>query len=208
MSSAALYNREGEQVGEVDLNPELFDAKVNEALMHQAVVMQLANQRRGTASTRERSEIRGGGRKPWRQKGTGRSRHGSIRSPLWVGGGITFGPKPRDFGLAMPKKARRQAIKSALTSRVKSGSLRVLEELSFPRPKTREMVQVLKNLNTGKRVLVVTGEPDQNVAKSARNIPGISTLPAYQLNVYDILDCEHIIFTREAIAKAEEVFVR
>lgn len=206
MPKVALYNTEGDQVGEVELNPDIFDVKVNETLMHNAVLMHLANRRQGNASTRVRSEVRGGGRKPWRQKGTGRARHGSIRSPLWVGGGTTFGPRPRNFGFTMPKKAKKLAIKSALTSKVKSGSLKILENLTFEEPKTKEMVRVLSSLKAPARVLVVTGESDSTVVKSARNIPGVKTLPAYQLNVYDILNCENLILTREAVNKAEEVF--
>ncbi len=206
MPKVALYNTEGNQVGEVELNPDIFDVEVNETLMHNAVLMHLANRRQGNASTRVRSEVRGGGRKPWRQKGTGRARHGSIRSPLWVGGGITFGPRPRNFGFTMPKKAKKRAIKSALTSKVKSGSLKILENLIFEEPKTKEMVRVLSSLKAPTRVLVVTGESDSRVVKSARNIPGVKTLPAYQLNVYDILNCENLILTREAVNKAEEVF--
>lgn len=206
MPKAALYNTEGNQVGEVDLNPSIFDVDVNETLMHNAVLMHLANRRQGNASTKTRAEVRGGGRKPWRQKGTGRARAGTIRSPLWVGGGITFGPHPRNFGFNMPKKAKRLAIKSALTSKVKSGSLKILEQLSFEEPKTKEMAQLLGKLKAPKKVLVVTGEPDNMVVKSARNIPGVKTLPAYQLNVYDILNCENLILTQEAVNRAEEVF--
>ncbi|PKM83852.1 MAG: 50S ribosomal protein L4 [Firmicutes bacterium HGW-Firmicutes-13] len=206
MPKLALYDTEGNQVGEVDLNPEIFDVKVNEALMHSVVLMQLANRRKGTSFTKTRGEVRGGGRKPWRQKGTGRSRHGTIRSPLWVGGGTTFGPRPRDFGYTMPKKARKYAIKSALTSKVKAGAIKVLEKLTMEQPKTKDMAKILANLKTGKKVLVVTGDQDNNVVKSARNIPGVKTLPAYQLNVYDILNCENLILTEEAVHRAEEVF--
>lgn len=206
MPKTSLYDTEGNQVGEIDLNPDIFDVKVNEALMHDVVLMQLANRRRGTASTKARGEVRGGGRKPWRQKGTGRARHGTIRSPLWVGGSITFGPKPRSFAFSIPKKAKRHAIKSALTSKVKAGSLKVLENLSMEEPKTKEMFKILNNLNSGKKVLLVTSGDDMTVVKSARNIPGVKTLPAYKLNVYDILNCENLILTKEALGRAEEVF--
>ncbi len=206
MPKVALYNTEGDQVGEIELNPSVFDVEINETLMHNAVLMHLANRRQGNASTKTRSEVRGGGRKPWRQKGTGRARHGTIRSPLWVGGGTTFGPRPRNFGFTMPKKAKKLAIKSALTSKVKSGSLKILEKLTFEEPKTKEMVRVLNSLKAADKVLVVTGESNSSVVKSARNIPGVKTLPAYQLNVYDILNCKNLILTQEAVNRAEEVF--
>lgn len=206
MPKVTLYNTEGDNVGEVELNPDIFNVKVNEALLHNVVLMHLANRRKGTAAVKNRSEARGGGRKPWRQKGTGRARHGTIRSPLWVGGGVTFGPKPRNFGYTIPKKAKKNAIKSALTSKVKAGSFVVLERLTIEEPKTKEIFNILKNLNTGKKVLLVTGEQDNNVYKSARNIPGVKTLPAYKLNVYDILDCEKLIITQDAVNRAEEVF--
>ncbi|RQD77429.1 MAG: 50S ribosomal protein L4 [Candidatus Syntrophonatronum acetioxidans] len=206
MPKTSLYDTEGNQVGEVDLSPDIFDVKVNEALMHDVVLMQLANRRRGTASTKTRGEVRGGGRKPWRQKGTGRARHGTIRSPLWIGGSVTFGPKPRSFAFNIPKKAKRLAIKSALTSKVKAGTLKVVDDLSLEEPKTREMFKILKKLNSGKKVLLVTSGQDTNVVKSARNIPGVKTLPAYKLNVYDILNCENLILTKEALERAEEVF--
>lgn len=206
MPKVALYNTEGDQVGEVELNPSIFDVEINETLMHNAVLMHLANRRQGNASTKTRAEVRGGGRKPWRQKGTGRARHGSIRSPLWVGGGTTFGPHPRNFGYTMPKKAKKLAIKSALTSKVKAGTLMILEKLVFEEPKTKEMVKVLSSLKAANKVLVVTEKSDSSVVKSARNIPGVKTLPAYQLNVYDILNCENLILTQEAVNRAEEVF--
>lgn len=206
MPKVALYNTEGDQVGEIELNPSVFDVEINETLMHNAVLMHLANRRQGNASTKTRSEVRGGGRKPWRQKGTGRARHGTIRSPLWVGGGTTFGPRPRNYGFTMPKKAKKLAIKSALTSKVKSGSLKILEKLAFEEPKTKEMARVLNSLKAADKVLVVTGESNSSVVKSARNIPGVKTLPAYQLNVYDILNCKNLILTQEAVNRAEEVF--
>ncbi len=206
MPNVTLYNTEGDNVGEVELNPDIFNVKVNEALLHNVVLMHLANRRQGTAAVKNRSATRGGGRKPWRQKGTGRARHGTIRSPLWVGGGVTFGPRPRDYGYTIPKKARKSAIRSALTSKVKAGSIVILDKLNMEEPKTKEMFKVLNNLNAGKKVLVVTEEQDNNVYKSARNIPGVKTLPAYRLNVYDILDCENLVITQDAVNRAEEVF--
>jgi len=202
----AVYNMKGEQVGDLELSETVFGAPVNEGLVHQAVVRYLANQRQGTASTKTRGEVSGGGRKPWRQKGTGRARQGSIRAPQWVGGGTVFGPKPRDYRQAMPKKARRAALRSALSSKVASGELLVLDELTFEEPKTKKMVEVLQNLKAaGASALVVTGELDRNVILSARNIPGVGTTRAGDLNVYDVVAHARLIATKDAIAKIEEV---
>ena len=205
MPKVAVYNMQGNTVGELELNDEIFAAPVNTGLMHQAVVMYLANQRRGTAATKTRAAVRGGGRKPWRQKGTGRARHGSIRSPIWVGGGVTFGPQPRDYRRAMPKKARRQALKSALSSKVAAGSLIVVDELKFDEPKTRRMVEVLNNLQVQGKALVVTVSDGGNVVLSARNIPGVNTIRAQDLNVYAVLNSEQLIMTKEAVEVVEEV---
>jgi len=205
MPKVAVYDMQGNTVGELELNDEIFAAPVNTALMHQAVVAYLANQRHGTAATKTRAAVRGGGRKPWRQKGTGRARHGSIRSPIWVGGGVTFGPQPRDYRLAMPKKARRQALKSALSSKVAAGSLIVVDELKFDEPKTRRMVEVLNNLQVQGKALVVTASDGRNVVLSARNIPGVNTIRAQDLNVYAVLNSEQLIMTKEAVEVVEEV---
>ena len=205
MPKVAVYNMQGNTVGELELNDEIFAAPVNTGLMHQAVVMYLANQRRGTAATKTRAAVSGGGRKPWRQKGTGRARHGSIRSPIWVGGGVTFGPQPRAYRLAMPKKARRQALKSALSSKVAAGSLIVVDELKFDEPKTRRMVEVLNNLQVQGKALVVTVSDGGNVVLSARNIPGVNTIRAQDLNVYAVLNSEQLIMTKEAVEVVEEV---
>ena len=205
MPKVAVYNMQGNTVGELELNDEIFAAPVNTGLMHQAVVMYLANQRRGTAATKTRAAVSGGGRKPWRQKGTGRARHGSIRSPIWVGGGVTFGPQPRDYRLAMPKKARRQALKSALSSKVAAGSLIVVDELKFDEPKTRRMIEVLNNLQVQGKALVVTVSDGGNVVLSARNIPGVNTIRAQDLNVYAVLNSEQLIMTKEAVEVVEEV---
>ena len=205
MPKVAVYNMQGNTVGELELNDEIFAAPVNTGLMLQAVVMYLANQRRGTAATKTRAAVSGGGRKPWRQKGTGRARHGSIRSPIWVGGGVTFGPQPRDYRLAMPKKARRQALKSALSSKVAAGSLIVVDELKFDEPKTRRMVEVLNNLQVQGKALVVTVSDGGNVVLSARNIPGVNTIRAQDLNVYAVLNSEQLIMTKEAVEVVEEV---
>jgi len=205
MPKAALYNIEGQQVGEVELPASVFAVEINQGAIKQVVNMQLANRRRGTASTKGRGEVRGGGRKPWRQKGTGRARHGSIRSPIWRGGAITFGPKPRDYTIRVPKKVRRLALRSALTAKVAAGKLLVVEELPFDVPKTKRMVEILGNLNVVGKALLVTGEADAMVAKSSRNIPGVKSLPATALNVYDLLLHGQLILTKDAVAKVEEV---
>jgi large subunit ribosomal protein L4 len=206
MPTVALYNAQGEQVGEIALADSVFGVKVNEAVMHQAVLAYLANRRLGTADTKTRTEVRGGGRKPWRQKGTGRARHGSIRSPIWKGGGVVFGPHPRSYRVELPRKVRRLALKSALTSKVNAGALIVLDRLEMNQPKTKEMVRVLGNLKAGRKVLIVTESPQENVIRSARNIPGVRTTNAGQLNVYDILNNDNLIITRDAVVRVEEVF--
>lgn len=206
MPKVAVYNTKGEQVGDIELKDEVFGVEVNEPLVHQAIVRYLANQRQGTVATKTRGQVRGGGRKPWRQKGTGRARHGSIRSPIWVGGGTTFGPQPRDYRQAMPKKARRAALRSALSSKVASGELLVLDELKLEQPKTREVASVLANLKADDAsALFVTAELDRNVVLSARNIPKVNTRRAGDLNVYDVVAHRRVIATKDAIAKIEEV---
>ena len=205
MPKVAVYDMQGKTIDELELNPDIFAAAINKSLMHQAVVMYLANQRQGNAATKTRAAVRGGGRKPWRQKGTGRARHGSSRSPIWVGGGVTFGPTPRDYRKAMPKKARRQALRSALSSKVAAGNLIVLDDLSFDAPKTREMVGVLGNLQAEGKSLIVTCDSGKNVYLSARNIAGVNTSRARDLNVYNVLNCENLIMTKEAIESIEEV---
>src|SRR5690606_15868340 len=182
----------------MELNPKVFGAEINEALMHDAVVMYLANQRTGTASTKTRGEVRGGGRKPWRQKGLGRARQGSIRAPQWVGGGVVFGPKPREWRQKMPKKARRQALRSALSAKVQAGELVVLDALTLPETKTRHMAGVLRNFNATK-ALVVTERPDETVIRSSRNIPGVETGVAKDLNVYQVLKYPKVFITRDAV---------
>ncbi|MGI6143842.1 MAG: 50S ribosomal protein L4 [bacterium] len=205
MPKVAVYNIEGQQVGEIDLADTVFGVEVNEAAIKQVVDMQLANRRRGTSSTKSRGEVSGGGRKPWRQKGTGRARHGTIRSPLWRGGAITFGPKPRDYSFTVPRKLKRTALRSALSAKVAAGEFVVLEGLEFAEPRTRKMVEILQNLHITGKALVVTGLPDVKVAKSARNIPGVKSLPANSLNVYDLLLYERLVLTKDAVAKVEEV---
>ena len=206
MPKVALYNVEGSQVGDVALSDSVFATEINETLMYEAVNMFLASQRRGTASSKERGEARGGGRKPWRQKGTGRARHGTIRSPLWVGGGVTFGPKPRDYSYKMPKKAKRKAIKSALSAKVKNGEIVVLEDLTMSAPKTKKIIELLENLKINNKAMIVTGKSDLNVYRSTRNIPGVSSALANNLNVYEILNHDYLVLTQDAVSVIEEVF--
>lgn len=206
MPKVPLYNMSGAQVGEIELNDKVFGIEPSEAAMHQVVKMQLANRRVGTADTKTRGEVRGGGRKPYRQKGTGRARAGSIRSPLWRKGGVVFGPHPRDFSYRLPRKVRRLALRSALSSKVRDQKIVVVDQLVFDEPKTKKMVEVLDSLNVFEKALVVTADGDANVVKSARNIPGVKPIRADFLNVYDILNYDKLIITRDAVAKVEEVF--
>ncbi|HWJ03138.1 MAG TPA: 50S ribosomal protein L4, partial [Verrucomicrobiae bacterium] len=199
MPKVAVYNMQGAQVGDMELNDNVFGVEVNQAVLHSAVVLQLASLRRGTHSTKLRGEVRGGGRKPWRQKGTGRARAGSIRSPLWRGGAILFGPKPRSYDFNMPRKVRRLALKSALSSKVQSGKLIVLDQIDFAAPKTKQVVELLEALKVSNKALVVTGEINDAVAKSARNIPGVVALDATGLNVYDILNHDTLVVTKDAV---------
>jgi len=205
MPIVAVYNMSGEQIGEVELKAEVFGIPVHRQALHDAVVMQLAGMRQGTHDTKTRGEVRGGGRKPWRQKGTGRARHGTIRSPIWRGGGIVFGPHPRDYSYSIPKKVRRLALKSALSSKVENGSIMVLDDLKFGTPRTKDMVSVLSNLKVNNKALVVTADRDENVTKSARNIPGIKPMDVKGLNVYDLLAHGTLVITRDAVGRVEEV---
>ncbi len=206
MPSLALYNRDGEQVGEVEVQEGLFAAPLKKGALYQTAVSQAARKRQGTSAARDRSEVKGGGSKPWAQKGTGRARHGSTRSPIWVGGGIVFGPQPRDYGFTVPKKVRRAALRSALSAKVSEGLLLVVDDLAISEPKTKAMVQLLEKLKVSRSALVVTAEPDQNVIKSARNLPRVKTIAARQLNVLDLLSYEYLVMTSEALQKVEEVF--
>lgn len=205
MPKVALYNVQGSQVGEIELNDAVFGIEPNESVVHEAVVMQMASWRRGTHCTKSRGEVRGGGRKPWKQKGTGRARVGTIRSPLWRGGAIIFGPKPRNYSYSIPKKKRRLALRSVLSSKVMSNDIIVLDSLSFDAPKTKEMVKVLDALKVDKKALIVTADLDENVVKSARNIEGMTPVAAASMNVYDVLNHGKLIITKDAIAKVEEV---
>ena len=200
-----VLNMSGNEVGSVELNENIFGVEVNEHVMHQAVVQYLANQRQGTKSAKTRAEVRGGGRKPWRQKGTGRARQGSIRAPQWTGGGVVFAPKPRDFSFKLNKKVKRLALKSALTTKVNNEKFVVVDELKLNEIKTKEMKKVLDNLNVNKG-LVVLEENNKNVLLSARNIPNVKTAGVSTINVYDILKYESFVVTKEALAKIEEVY--
>ncbi|WP_438449147.1 50S ribosomal protein L4 [Gorillibacterium sp. sgz5001074] len=206
MPKVALFNVSGAQVGEVELSESVFGIEPNTHVVHEAVVMQQASQRQGTHKVKTRAEVRGGGRKPWKQKGTGRARQGSIRSPQWKGGGIVFGPTPRSYGYKLPKKVRRLAIKSALSSKVLANNIIVLDQLSFAAPKTKEFAAILKNLNVDRKALVVTSSFEENVALSARNVPGVKFLTAEGLNVLDVMVYDKLIITKDAVSKVEEVF--
>ena len=205
MPTVGLFNIEGNNVGEIQLSDDIFAVEINKEVIHQVVVAQLANKRQGTQSAKTRSEVSGGGIKPWRQKGTGRARQGSIRAPQWVHGGIVFAPKPRDYSKAVPKKVKRLALKSALSSKVAEEEIVVLESLKMEQPKTKDMVKILNALKA-KKALIVVPETDENIYKSARNIEGVQVLPVNNLNVYDILRFDNLIVTKEAIAKIEEVY--
>ncbi len=206
MPEVALYNTKGEELGQVQLNDNIFGVKVNKVVLHQAVVNYLANQRQGTQSTKTRAEVRGGGAKPWKQKGTGRARHGSIRSPQWIKGGIALGPKPRSYRYSLNKKVKKIAIKSALSSKVENNNIIVLDELKMETIKTKEIVNILKNLQVASKTLIVLPEKDDIIIKSARNIPGVATTLTNTLNVYDILKYDKFIITKEAVDKIEEVY--
>ena len=205
MAEVSVLNMEGSEVGKMKLNDAIFGVEINEHLVHQAVVAQLANDRQGTQKAKTRSEVRGGGRKPWRQKGTGHARQGSIRAPQWTGGGVVFAPTPRDYSKKMNKKEKRIALKSALTSRVKEGKFIVVDELKFDAPKTKEFAQVLKNLEADK-ALVVLNDNDTNVVKSAANIPTVKTASTNTINVYDILKYDTVVVTQDAVKTIEEVY--
>ncbi|EGL82014.1 ribosomal protein L4/L1e [Caldalkalibacillus thermarum TA2.A1] len=206
MPKVTLYNQNGSIVGEIELADSVFGIEPNQYVLHDAVVMQRASMRAGTHATKNRAAVRGGGRKPWRQKGTGRARHGSIRAPQWVGGGVVFGPTPRKYGYKLPKKVRRLAIKSALSSKVKNDEIKVLDQLTLEKPKTKEMVNILKNLDVNRKALIVTDNYDDNVALSSRNIPGVTFVTAEGINVLDVLAHDTLIITKDAVAKVEEVF--
>ena len=205
MANVSVYNIEGKEVGTIDLNDAVFGVEVNEHLVHMAVVSQLANKRQGTQKAKTRSEVSGGGRKPWRQKGTGHARQGSTRAPQWTGGGVVFAPTPRDYSFKLNKKERRAALKSALTSRVEEKKFIVVDELNFDEIKTKKFQEVLNNLNVNK-ALVVLEDGNTNVEISARNIAGVKTAKTNTINVYDILKYNTVIATKAAVATIEEVY--
>ncbi|NLL01288.1 MAG: 50S ribosomal protein L4 [Clostridiales bacterium] len=205
MANVTVYNIEGKKVDTLELNDAVFGVEINEHLVHRAVVSQLANKRQGTQSAKTRAEVRGGGRKPWRQKGTGHARQGSIRSPQWKGGGVVFAPKPRDYSIKMNRKEKHLAIKSALTSRVNAEKLMVLDQFGFDEIKTKKMKEVLSNLKVNK-ALIVLDKKDDNVALSARNLPNVRTILSNSINVYDILKYDTLVITKDAVAQIEEVY--
>ena len=206
MPKVAVYDIANKQVGDIELNESIFGVEMNAPLLHQAVVMQLAAQRLGTHATKTRGFVRGGGRKPWKQKGTGRARSGSTRSPIWVGGGTVFGPQPRSYAFSMPRKQRRLAIKCALSDKVQSGDFVVLDSLDFAAPKTKNVVEMLKVFSVDSKVLFITADEAENVEKSSRNIPGVKAINTCGFNVYDILNHDKLFITKDAITRIEEVF--
>ncbi len=205
MANVAIYNMKGEEVGSLELSDAVFGAKINEHLVHMSVVQYLANRRQGTQKAKTRSEVRGGGRKPWRQKGTGHARQGSIRAPQWKGGGVVFAPTPRDYSFKLNKKEKRAALKSVLTSKVNDSKFIVLDELKLDEIKTKKFREVMENLKVNK-ALVILNEKDENVIMSARNIPKIKTALTNTINVYDILKYDTVVVTKDAVATIEEVY--
>ncbi|MFK3939299.1 50S ribosomal protein L4 [Alkalihalobacillus sp. NPDC078783] len=205
MPKVTVFNQTGSEVGDIELADSVFGIEPNESVLHDAVVMQQASLRQGTHKTKGRSEVRGGGRKPWRQKGTGRARQGSIRSPQWVGGGVVFGPTPRSYSFKLPKKVRRLAIKSALSSKVQASEVVVLEDLKFDAIKTKDMAAVLSGLSIAKKALVVVSDYNENVELSSRNLPNVTVLTADAVNVLDVLKHDKLVLTKAAVEKVEEV---
>ena len=205
MANVAVYNMEDKEVDKIELNDSIFGVEINEHLVHMAVLQQLANKRQGTQKAKTRSEVRGGGRKPWRQKGTGHARQGSTRSPQWTGGGVVFAPTPRDYSFKLNKKEKRAALKSALTSRVVENKFVVVDELKLDEIKTKKFVEVLKNLNVEK-ALVVLNDMDEKVIASAANIPTVKTTQTNELNVFDVLKYDTVVVTKAAVATIEEVY--
>jgi large subunit ribosomal protein L4 len=207
MAKVTMFNVEGKEVGEIELADDIFGIEPNEDAVHAAVVNYLANQRQGTQSAKTRGEVSGGGRKPFRQKGTGRHRQGSTRDPSQVGGGIVFAPKPRNYRYAIPKKVKRLALKSVLSDKLSSGNLIVIDELVVNEPKTKEMVKILKNLNTGKKVLIASAVKDENVIRASANIKNLNVMPAPSINVYAVINADSLILTRDAVEKIQEVYI-
>lgn len=206
MPKLNVLNVSGQNVGEIELSDSIFGVEVNGHVLYEVVKNQLANKRQGTQSAKTRAEVRGGGRKPWKQKGTGRARQGSTRSVQWVGGGVAFAPKPRSYKYTLPKKVRRLAMKSALSSKIQNSEVIVLDSLNMDAPKTKEFAQILNNINAAKKALVVIADKNDNVIKSARNIEGVQTALVNTMNVYDILKYDSFIITTDAVKKVEEVY--
>ena len=208
MPTVAVYDMTNTKVGDIDLSEDIFGVEVNPGLVHQAVVMQMASWRLGTHNTKTRADVRGGGRKPWRQKGTGRARAGSRRSPLWRGGGTIFGPHPRDYSFSMPRKQRRLALKCVLTDKLNEGNLIVLDKLDFDEPKTKKFVELQKTFGVDAcKSLFITKELIDNVSRSSNNLQNAKAIAALQLNVYDILNSDKLFLTKDAVAKIEEVYI-
>ena len=206
MPTVAIYDIANKKVGDLELNENIFGVEMNAGLVHQAVVMQLASQRLGNHATKTRSMVRGGGRKPWKQKGTGRARSGSTRSPIWVGGGTVFGPSPRSYAFSMPRKQRRLAIMCALSDKVANNEFVVLDSIDFAAPKTKDVVKMLETFSVDNKALIVTADYAENVDKSSRNIPGVKTINTIGLNVFDILNADKLFITKDAIERIEEVY--
>ena len=206
MANVSVYNMEGKEVGTIELSDAIFDVDVNEHLVHLAVVQQLANNRQGTQKAKTRSEVAGGGRKPWRQKGTGHARQGSTRSPQWTGGGVVFAPVPRDYSFKLNKKEKRAAIKSALSDKLQNNNLIVVDELKMDEVKTKKFAEVMANLKATRKALVVVADNDAKVVKSASNLPEVKTALTNTINVYDIVNAKTLVLTKDAVSKIEEVY--
>lgn len=206
MPKVALYDITGNQIGDLDLKDDVFGIEINTHVMYEAVKNYLANQRQGTQSAKTRAEVRGGGKKPWRQKGTGRARQGSIRAPQWKGGGVVFAPKPRDYSYKLPKKVKRLALKSALSSKVLDKEIIVVDDLKLEQAKTKEMVKILNDLDASKKTLIVLPQRDEAVVRASANIAGVKTAYVNTINVYDILNCDSFLITKDAVNKVEEVY--
>jgi len=205
MPKVNVVNMAGSQVEELELNEAVFGIEPNEHVVYEAVKNHLANKRQGTQSVKTRAEVRGGGRKPWKQKGTGRARHGSTRSPIWVGGGVTFAPKPRDYSYKLPRKVKRLAMKSVLSSKVEENALIVMDSFALETPRTKDAIEVLSKLELGRKTLIVTTEKNENVVRSTNNLPNVQTIVVDNLNVYDILNHNTLVMTKDAVKKVEEV---
>ncbi|HHX03958.1 MAG TPA: 50S ribosomal protein L4 [Tissierellia bacterium] len=206
MATVKIYDQTGADVGEHELVEEIFGIEPNESVMHDAVVNYLANQRQGTFAAKTRAQVRGGGRKPWRQKGTGRARQGSIRSPQWKGGGVVFAKAPRDFSYSLPKKVRRLALKSAFSAKAQNDGIKLIDKFTFEAPRTKDMIKVLNSLGLEGKTLIVLGEKDENVYRSASNLPKVKVLYPHTINTYEILNHDRVLFTMDAMAKIEEVY--